>query len=409
MIHANEKPYKCKECDLSFKFGTTLKVHKMLHPEQKPNKNKECAQNLPDLSILPTQNVCKYCQQYFTDVSTLETHKMMHIEEKPHKCTVCDNVFSDISALENHMTLHKEQNQKSHELYQLCNVAGNVMDIYQKCQDCTQLFVNLTALDSHRVKCIKEKPVLCSETKLLFPLTKQNTCAICQRIVKGPLSQMNRHMLIHSGKKPHKCTQCLKSFLWSRGLKSHMTVHIENRIPYKDRETPYKCDQCDKSFSLQVYLRRHIKSHEAMNKYLSCKSCPLVFKTQSSLANHNFLRHTEHKCSECDKFFTSTNLLKRHKWSHVKEKPHKCPNCEKSFGQAAHLKSHVQTHIRGRKKQFKCNHGPSESRDQDNIFKHIHIGTHPFACDMCNKKFRRFSGLKDHCLTHKNTKQEADQ
>ena len=161
-----------------------------------------------------------------------------------------------------------------------------------------------------------------------------------------------------------------------------MVVHIDDRIPYKDRDTHHKCDQCDSSFYLEIYLRRHKKRHEAMNKYLNCKSCPLVFKTQSILEKHNLLRHTEHKCSECEKYFTSTNLLKRHKWSHVKDKPHKCPNCEKSFGQAVHLKSHALPHIRDRKKQFKCKHGPLESRDMDNTFKHIHVGTHPYACTM---------------------------
>ena len=63
------------------------------------------------------------------------------------------------------------------------------------------------------------------------------------------------------------------------------------------------------------------------------------------------------------------------------------------------LKRHILTHIRDRKNQLKCKHGPSE--DKDNIFEHIHVGTHPYACNMCTKKFRGFSGLKNHILSHK--------
>ena len=65
MIHAKEKPYKCEDCDQSFKLATTLKVHKMLHPDQKPNKCMESDKSFEDVSILQTQNVCKECQQYF--------------------------------------------------------------------------------------------------------------------------------------------------------------------------------------------------------------------------------------------------------------------------------------------------------------------------------------------------------
>ena len=41
MMNAEEKQYKCEECNQSFKLSTTLKVHNMLHPDQKSQKRKE--------------------------------------------------------------------------------------------------------------------------------------------------------------------------------------------------------------------------------------------------------------------------------------------------------------------------------------------------------------------------------
>ena len=312
--------------------------------------------------IIPIQNNYKECQQQFTDVSTLETHMMMHTEKK----------------------------QKIK------------IETYRNCPNCTQLFEHEVDLESHLMKCIKEKPDVYSEMKLPLSSAKQNICTICQKIVKGPFGQMNRHMLIHSGKKPHKCTECNKLFLRSRSLKDHMIVHMEGRIPYKYRKTPHKCDVCSKSFSLPIYLNRHMKRHVAAKTNLNCKSCPFVCKKQDIMQRHNLRRHTGFKCAECEKCFTSSSLLKRHKWIHIKDKLHKCSKCEKTFGQAVHLKSHIVNHFRKEKKPVKCKHGPSEYGDQENIFQHIHIGTHPYACDICTKKFRGFPGLEKHILSHEN-------
>ena len=140
-----------------------------------------------------------------------------------------------------------------------------------------------------------------------------------------------------------------------------------------------------------------------MKGYFNCKFCPFVCKKQSILQNHA-LSHTGHKCLECGKYFASTNSLERHTWMHVKDKPHKCLKCDKSYGQAVLLKRHMLTHIRDKKRQFKCKHGPSEVRDLDNIFEHIHVGTHPYACNICTKKFRELPGLESHILSHTSTK-----
>merc|ERR1712204_130984 len=37
---------------------------------------------------------------------------------------------------------------------------------------------------------------------------------------------LNTHMLVHFGEKPHKCTQCNKSFNVASSLQTHVVVHI---------------------------------------------------------------------------------------------------------------------------------------------------------------------------------------
>ena len=402
-MHAKEKPYKCEECDQSFKLANTLKVHKMLHPEKKLNKSKDSDKFFEDTPFLQTQTMCKECQEYFTDIGSFDNHMKIHNKKKPQKCARCENVFPHIIALDNNMMLHKEQKQETRTESDQFSIETRILITHRECPDCTQVFVNMADLESHMVICMKEKHSWYSEQKLQFLLTKHNTCTICQKKVKGSFGQMNRHMKIHSGKKPHTCPKCKKSFMRSGHLKSHLIVHIEDRIPHKERETPHKCDQCDQSFALQCYLRRHIKRHEAMKTFFNCKSCPFVCKKQNILQNHT-LSHTGHKCLECEKYFASTSSLERHNWVHVKDKPLKCTKCEKSYGQTVLFKRHILTHIGDKKRQFKCKHGPSEVRDLDNIFEHIHVGTHPYACNMCIMKFRGLPGLESHILSHASTK-----
>ena len=55
------------------------------------------------------------------------------------------------------------------------------------------------------------------------------------------LSYLKRHMIIHLGSKPFKCTTCDKTFKTKNEVKIHVAaVH--------DKEKTFECDYCDKKF-----------------------------------------------------------------------------------------------------------------------------------------------------------------
>ena len=62
---------------------------------------------------------------------------------------------------------------------------------------------------------------------------KSYSCNQCN-YTNDRLSQLKRHMLVHSGEKPFTCTQCDYSAARAPDLKRHVVIHSE--------EKPFSCN-----------------------------------------------------------------------------------------------------------------------------------------------------------------------
>eukprot|EP01083_Nonionella_stella_P026677 73511_1 len=81
----------------------------------------------------------------------------------------------------------------------------------------------------------------------------QKTCGQCRKEFRCR-SKLLRHMLSHTGEKPHVCRFCARGFAQSGHLKEHVRIHTNER--------PFLCRVCRKTFTRATDLTRHGKTHD---------------------------------------------------------------------------------------------------------------------------------------------------
>ena len=157
-------------------------------------------------------------------------------------------------------------------------------------------------------------------------------------------------------------------------------------------QNSYVCDYpgCDKAYSQSGGLTRHKRSHTGEKPYVcDHPGCDKAYSQSGNLTQHK-RTHTGERpyvCDYqgCDKAYAQSGDLTRHKRAHSGEKPYICdhPGCGKAYSQSGGLTVHKRNHTG--EKLYVCDHLGCDkafsTSSQLTVHKRTHSGEKPYICD----------------------------
>ncbi|KXJ76568.1 hypothetical protein RP20_CCG009384 [Aedes albopictus] len=164
---------------------------------------------------------------------------------------------------------------------------------------------------------------------------KGKSCPVCGKFV----SQLSKHLPMHSDVKRHACSFCNKQFAHDTTLRKHVnSVHLKLKR--------YQCKLCQESFTDPSSLRYHNVTKHQDTKNYTCTICDKSYYTSTGLQQHNSLNHEQRKfkCEECGKMFAMRYHLKDHEKTHTDVRPYACNLCDRTFKRSKNLNEHLSVH-----------------------------------------------------------------
>ncbi|KAL4217625.1 hypothetical protein ACF0H5_022367 [Mactra antiquata] len=213
-------------------------------------------------------------------------------------------------------------------------------------------------------------------------------CSVCSKKFYNRHG-LNKHMFLHTDKKPFQCEICGLSFALKYYLTTHRLIHTGTRS--------HKCDICNKQFLRRTNLNSHKKTHIELKNY-HCSMCDKYFKTKPGKDNHDRCYHGNRGfiCHTCGKTFSYQTYLRKHLSVHAGEKPYKCLQCGKCFSYNQSLQEHIRRH-QGEKPEI-CHLCAKSFNNKRELKQHLkyHENTEGYACSECNVRYDTLQSLNKH-------------
>jgi len=274
------KKYKCGTCDKSFFGLAELKLHENTHktPVEKPVFSCplcEFTTSLKKYLISHTNNIhvpkpkaqaCSVCDMEFSDRRMLMDHLMSHwnrnissAEERSYKCQECDKSCTMRDVLKLHTKLVHNSGPGHRKVF-----STNWLPKYYR--------------GAHEPEAMVPCPICLNQVTMKYlpkhylrhdNKNKIHKCDQCTQAFFN-IGALNRHLLMHRSpaEKEVSCTLCEFRTVY----KGYLKCHIRLMHPPNPRKSDLECTRCDKKFRFQHTFSRHLEKHKQETTENSSKS-----------------------------------------------------------------------------------------------------------------------------------------
>ncbi|KAM3614754.1 uncharacterized protein V6R79_018797 [Siganus canaliculatus] len=402
LTHNEVKPYRCKACDSCFSRYDHLKVHQARCKGRK-SRLEVC---IPKISLddvgtgwqtkfaieqtnKPETFKCISCSRTFPTQSKLSRHHTLFHAVKLFSCSGCGASFSHEKSLKQHRKIKKCRRAS----IEINRSVSEVRDLSTK--------NDKEPLDERRNR-ILQRIQPCFNRKYKY------TCSYCPRTF-GKRSQLDVHISLHTGARPHTCSHCGKKFIRKDHLQRHYTNCIKKSLPKK-----VLCDRCG-GFFPQVELEIHRKScistpsssestvcnnqqssPHNQPKGFPCAYCSSRFLLFSQLQEHFVNAHKMETMTPP----VSTAPLQHHlsSISNIKEEPLD-ESYDQRIGESTNLICKLDEALEMEvQKSFTCTQCNSSFGNKAGLIGHqcAHTTQALFKCETCNRGFWTKKLLRNH-------------
>ena len=167
--------------------------------------------------------------------------------------------------------------------------------------------------------------------------------------------------------------------------------HSSNSSSSSVHVTSGQCSECNKSFKTSALMRQHVRRIHTGKKPFSCSYCTESFRIVTELKEH-LPAHIEEILA---------NNLNQHMTIAHGAAHNKCFVCNMAFTEAESLKNHISLFHKG-EKPYKCFECTSSFSSLLDMQQHLegHNKEKPYGCSECTESFSKFEHLKEHIKVH---------
>lgn len=129
-----------------------------------------------------------------------------------------------------------------------------------------------------------------------------------------------------------------------------------------------------------------------------CITCRSTFASERALQRHICaVGKVTYGCSVCGQRFRSLTAVDEHELRHEQLRPFGCTQCDRTFKTPTDLWLHKRIHDAAERK-YQCEHCDYSTRNRTHIVHHLnwHAGVKPYACPVCDRRFRRREYMHEH-------------